>query len=77
MQAVSQIRNEKYLPQPYDVQPSESLTDRNISLEAQRDNLRILLFDPEVPEHLKENIRLAQELAEAELNRRAESGSES
>jgi hypothetical protein len=57
--------------------PSESLTDRIISLEAERDNLRILLFDPELPEHLKENIRLALNLAEAELNRLAELGSQS
>jgi hypothetical protein len=57
--------------------PSETLTDRIISLEAERDNLRILLFDPELPEHLKENIRLALNLAEAELNGLAELGSES
>jgi hypothetical protein len=55
--------------------PAESLTERIIWLETQRDNLRILLSEPEVPEHLKENIQLAVEHAEAELNRLAELGS--
>jgi hypothetical protein len=39
--------------------PAESLTERIIWLETQRDNLRILLSEPEVPQHLKENIQLA------------------